>query len=115
MLPQAIVVGISVQDFWHMNPTMLKPYVKAHQLKLKEQDMLNWYLGHYVYSAVSTALDNGFNGKKAKSKYIDEPIMSNKYYGLSQEEINELKLQKMIDDEMERIKQDKLKYQNQGR
>lgn len=109
IIPNCIAIGISYKEFWHMNPKIIECYIAGHTLKKKEQDIMNWYLGQYVLSAVATALDNGFNGKKAKSEYIKEPIMSSKYFGLSQDEIDKIKLQEMIDFEMGIIDRQKQK------
>lgn len=34
-----------------------------------------WMMGQYILSAVQTATDRCLNGKKARSKYIEKPIM----------------------------------------
>lgn len=57
-----------------------------------------WYMGMYVQSAVSAAIEHNFAGKRAKSKYIEKPIMESAYEdeGLPQEEIDERELKKML-------------------
>lgn len=62
------------------------------------RDEENWFMGLYVESAVRTAIDRSFNGKKATSKYIEEPILQTVCAddGLTQEERDEKELKKML-------------------
>lgn len=57
-----------------------------------------WFMGVYVQSAVSVAIERNLAGKKAKSKYLEKPIMQDieDDTGLAQEEIDERELRKMI-------------------
>ena len=34
-----------------------------------------WFMGQYVYSAVSTAVEHNLAGRKAKSEYLKKPAM----------------------------------------
>lgn len=65
---------------------------------MQEQDYLAWAFGNYTLSAVSTAVDYVLNGKKAKSKYLEEPILSKLIEDseLTQEEIEEREMRKEI-------------------
>ena len=38
MLPYALMLGMTEEQFWHSNPKLMKPYVKAHELKVEEMD-----------------------------------------------------------------------------
>ena len=61
-----------------MTPKILKAYVKAHEIKMKQEDESQWRHNSYTFEAVMTALDKGFNGRKAKCEYPSEPhYMSN--------------------------------------
>ena len=42
------------------------------------RDEENWMLGIYVQSAVLTAVEHVLAGRKATSKYLEEPILSRK-------------------------------------
>lgn len=57
-----------------------------------------WLMGQYVLSAVSVAVEHCLAGKKAKREYIKEPILSKvcEDDGLTQEEIDERELRKML-------------------
>lgn len=67
--------GLSVDDIDWSSPTDMKPYLKAHEEELKEKDYLAWLSNQYTLSAVSAAVEHCFAGRKAKSKYIEKPIM----------------------------------------
>lgn len=58
-----------------MNPHIIKLLLKGHEEKTKEQDYLAWVFNQYTLSAVSVAVEHCLAGKKAKSKYIEKPIM----------------------------------------
>lgn len=48
-------------------------------------------MGMYALSAVSVAIEHNFAGRKAKSEYIKEPLLSKAFEndGLTEEEIEE--------------------------
>lgn len=67
--------GLSVDDIDWSSPADMKPYLKMHKEELKEKDYLAWLQGQYNLSAVSVAVEHCLAGRKAKSKYIEKPIM----------------------------------------
>jgi len=67
--------GLSVDDIDWSSPADMKPYLKAHNEELKEQDFLAWLSNLYTLSAVSVAVEHCLAGRKAKSKYIEKPLM----------------------------------------
>lgn len=93
-----MAIGVPYDLFWHLNPTKLESFTDAFELKRKMRDEENWFIGLYVESAVRTAIDRSFNGKKATSKYIDEPILQTLGAddGLTQEERDKKELKKML-------------------
>ena len=69
--------GLTVDDIDWSCPADLEPYAKAHKLEIQENDsIIHAACGSYVLSAVSVAVEHCLAGRKAKSKYIDKPIMS---------------------------------------
>ncbi|MCM1225152.1 MAG: hypothetical protein NC548_62945 [Lachnospiraceae bacterium] len=80
------------------SPADLEPYSKAYKLQLQQQDSQLHVMGMYVLSAVSTAIEHNFAGKKAKSEYIKEPLLSKAFEndGLTEEEIQEKEIRKAI-------------------
>lgn len=72
-VPQAILIGISWDEFWNMTPRILRAYAKAEDLRRKRADQEAWLNGSYTHHAVMAALDKGFNGKKSKLNYLEKP------------------------------------------
>ena len=92
MLPKALVVGCSIQEFWYEEPSLLKSYSKAHELRQKDSidewkmkvNFTSWLQGAYMKSAIASAL----------SKDAHYP---NKPFDLFSDEISEE--QRLIDSE----------------
>ena len=92
--------------FWHLNPKKLIPFKDAHKRKIKEKDLLmySWF-GNYGISALTVAIEHCFS-KNAKSEYLKSAIMSDMEDDkLTQEEIDERELRKMLFAEEMWIKQ----------
>lgn len=68
-------MGVSWQEFWGMNPRIIKLLDKGHEEKIKEQDYIAWLFNQYTLSAVSVAVEHCLAGEKAKSKYIEKPFL----------------------------------------
>lgn len=91
--------GFTVDDIDWSCPTDLEPYAKAHKIEQREADNMAWIqCGNYLLSAFSVALEHCLAGKKAKSEYIKQPVLDRlgEYDGLTQEEIDNRELQKML-------------------
>lgn len=67
--------GMTEEQFWHSNPAKIKVYAEAWKQEQKRQnEVIHTYVGTYVLSALTTAIDGVLNGKKSKAKYIEKPI-----------------------------------------
>ena len=76
MLPHYLAIGVPKFDFFHSTPKELKAYDKAFELRQKIEDDKMWgFWGNYGISALIFAIDHCFNGRKAKSKFFEQPIM----------------------------------------
>lgn len=64
-----------MEEFKHMTPKELGYCVKGHQERIKEQDYLAWLFNQYTLSAVSVAVEHNLAGRKARSKYIEKPLL----------------------------------------
>lgn len=95
---KANAIGVSWSEFWNMNPRIIKLLLKGHEEKIKEQDYLAWLFSQYTLSAVSVAVEHCLAGRKARSEYIKEPIMSKVFEddGLTEEQITEKEIKKAI-------------------
>jgi len=115
MLPRFLLVTkgycLTIKDIENSNPREMKAYEDAFALSQKLIDRNSWNMGNYMTSAVSVALDHAFNGKKAKSKYVERPLLEEYFENLTltQEEIDNRELQKMIAHEREQMARDRAK------
>ena len=115
MLPRFLLVtkgyGLTVKDIENSNPREMKAYEDAFALSQKLIDRNSWNMGNYVTSAVTVALDHSFNGKKAKSKYVERPLLEEYFENLTltQEEIDNREIQKMIANERQQMARDRAK------
>ena len=66
---------MTTEEYWHGDPTLVKWYRKAHDLKREQKNQELWMQGLYIYNAFGAVLANAF-GKKGskKAKYIEKPI-----------------------------------------
>lgn len=63
------------EQFWRSNPAKIKVYAEAWKQEQKRQnEVIHTYVGTYVLSALTTAIDGVLNGKKSKAKYMEKPI-----------------------------------------
>lgn len=90
--------GFSVDDIDWSCPSDLEPYELAFKQSEKLIDHHNWMLGKYIEMATGVAIDHCFNGKKASSEYFKEAFLSkiDEDDGLSQEELDNRELRKML-------------------
>ena len=101
--------GLSIEDIDYSSPADMEAYAKAYQLEEKHKDELVYaWCGNYMISALTVAIDHCFS-KKAKSKYMKEPITARLFEndGLTEEEIYERELQKALFAEEQWIRNDK--------
>lgn len=64
--------------FWHSNPRLMKPYLKAYEDKRKEEfetsNILMYIQGAYFKDALNCVIGNMFKGKNDKPiEYPSEP------------------------------------------
>ena len=98
-MPDALTIGIPYELFWHLNPKKLKPFQLAYKKRQQELDaQMHMWWGNYGISALIYAIEHCLAGNKAKSQYVKESILSKllENDGLTQEEIDNREIQKMI-------------------
>lgn len=75
-----MAMGISYEEFWHLNPRKINVIVEGYKLKRQVIDEQQWFLGDYVFDAVSLALGNAFRKKGTKPKEyfkeVDQSILN---------------------------------------
>lgn len=89
-------------------PNELKPYDIAHKKQMIEKDnFVHMWIGTYGMSALSVVISKCFS-KNSNAKYIENPILEEliKNSELTQEELDNRELQRMILAEEQWIKND---------
>ena len=109
-----MAIGVSYELFWHLTPKKLKAFEKAHKIKKKIKDEEMYMQGFYNLIAFEVSLSHfgaGVFGGKSEAKYLEEPITFKSYReeNMTQEELDNLEIQKMIYAEEMWIRNDKLR------
>lgn len=67
-------MGVTWEQFWHMNPRIIKAVSLGYQekQKLRDREMWAWF-GNYGISAMIFSIEHCFS-KNPKSQYIDNPV-----------------------------------------
>ncbi len=73
-LPYFLMLGISEENFWESIPVELEPYRDMDKMQQERIDYQMWQMGAYITKAVSVAVDNVLNGRKARSRYFEKPF-----------------------------------------
>lgn len=68
-------MGISYEDFKHMNPKELEYVKDGYIKKIQQIDYMNWLNGRYTMQAVAVAIEANF-AKNPKGKYYEEQFLS---------------------------------------
>lgn len=75
MLTDAIAIGVGEKEFWELNPHRLRFYIEASKKRQKQKDREMWMMGIYENRAFISALDMVLNGRKARTKYPEKPML----------------------------------------
>lgn len=72
-------MGIRYDEFWYLNPRKINVIIQGYKLSRQVKDEQMWYLGSYVFDAVTIALGNAFRkkGQKAQEYFevVKEPLL----------------------------------------
>ena len=103
--------GLTIKDIENSCPREMQPYEDAFVQSQKLLDRTSWQMGLYVNNAVTVAIDHVLNGEKAKSEYMNKPIIEQYFeeLTLTQEEKDNREIQKMLGYERQRQAIDKAK------
>jgi hypothetical protein len=79
LFPDAILYGMSYDEFWNKDPQLFFSYRFSYMEKLKEteykENYIAWLNGVYNYQAFQTVLFNAFKGKEEQPQsYLSKPI-----------------------------------------
>ena len=72
--PFYLAIGMSFAEYWTGDPSLVRYYRKAYQIKQEEINNNAWLQGMYIYDAISTAMHNALRDKKTSVKeYAKKP------------------------------------------
>lgn len=72
--------GLTPHDIDMSCPADLEPYEKAYMLEQKNKDSQMWaWWGSYGVSATLVAVEHCLAGQKAKTKYVEKPLLNSEY------------------------------------
>ncbi len=94
--PIFLSMGMTGEEFWEQDPSLVRAYLKAHKLRFREQNRLAWLQGRYFYDALCAASPIFHDLAKRGTKpapYHEEPI---KFYE-SEEEARQAEIQRIRD------------------
>lgn len=70
-------MGVTWWQFWGLNPHIIKCIANGYsEQKIEIDAMMHAWFGNYGVSAVSVAVEHCLAGRKARSTYIEKPILS---------------------------------------
>ena len=73
--PYYLAIGMTLHEYWHESPHLVKYYRQAHKLKMEEQNQIAWIQGLYFKAALDSTLRTMFKRKGAKNvPYLDKPL-----------------------------------------
>ena len=75
--PYFIAIGCSYNDFWYNDTEIAKAYLKAHEIRQKQDNEKLWLQGYYFYIALCDVAPvlNAFAKKGTKVQaYPSEPL-----------------------------------------
>ena len=82
-------IGMTYDEFWNGNVSMVKAYRKAYDLRRRQENEMLWMQGFYVRDALISTVGNMFAKKgSATQKYPEEP------YPITQDEVAEREARK---------------------
>lgn len=77
-LPVALALGMSAEEFWNADVGLFWAYVRAGEIKRKQEDYAAWAQGYYFQLALSDVMGQVFaqKGHKPKRIYPEKPIFT---------------------------------------
>ena len=77
-------IGMTYDQYWNGDVWMVRDFLKAHKLKLEEQNRHAWIQGLYVYSAIGSMVPalRAFSKARKPEDYVENPY---DFYGIQKE------------------------------
>lgn len=81
VFPQYLSIGMTFDEFWNQDCTLVTAYREAEELRERRKDYFLWLQGYYVYAAVGALApifhDFAAKGTKA-APYLEAPLSTPK-------------------------------------
>ena len=75
--PYYLSIGMSYELYWYGEPSLVKAYREADEMRVDRMNYEAWLQGLYVYQAVGALYPvfNPFSKQKKAEEYLKEPIV----------------------------------------
>lgn len=118
-LPFYLAIGMTYDQYWNEDCTLVKYYREAHELKRREKNQELWMQGMYIYEALCEVAPvlRAFAKKGTKPlPYVSEPYpLSRKEIREREERIEKARYEKQVSKVLSWVKQVNTKYVNTSR
>ncbi len=77
VFPYYLAMGMTTEEYWRGNPSLVRAYRKAYKIKLDNQEWARWRSGMYFYTtmlAVAPVLKPFTKGDVKPGDYPEEPF-----------------------------------------
>ena len=75
LCPYLMAIGMSYDEFWYKEPSLVKTFLKTHEIRQKQLNEQLWLGGYYNFIGISYALSNAFAKKGTRPlSYPKEPL-----------------------------------------
>lgn len=93
MFPYYLSLGMTYEEYWHGDTSLVKAYRKAYELKLENDNTLLWLEGRYIYEVLCDVapLYHAFAKNPKPADYLDKPFPLNTESGKKRKEDEEKK------------------------
>lgn len=74
--PRYLAWGMTAEQYWEQDSSLVIDYRKAHKLRMEDQNFFSWLTGRYVLEAINTAFSKKGSGISYPAKprpLYDEP------------------------------------------
>ena len=77
LCPYYIHAGMTYDQFWNQDCTMVKAYRKAYDMKQEDDNFKLWLQGRYIYDALCAVapIVRAFSKARKPADYVSEPYM----------------------------------------
>lgn len=72
----ALSIGMTCDEYWNKDPTLINGYIEAEKIKQRKRNNELWLQGVYIYQAIGalTPVLNPFSKEHRAKPYLKQPI-----------------------------------------